>query len=358
MRAASVERARGWPIESFRHNVVARSEQSYAPDANNAHAGAAAMQDLNDIYYFAAIVEHGSLSAASVELGVAKSLLSKHLSRLEAQLGVRLAQRTTRKLEITELGARFYERCRIALDEIANAAQVIDEALERPRGTVRVAAPVNFVHSVMAPLLSTFLRENPEVNVVLDATNREIDLVAEGYDLVLRIVPDIRDSTAVARSFRLTRHVLVASREFVAMHGVPSTPADLRAMPSLGGLLGNERGQRHSWILRKAGEEHAIAYTPRLLAEDVFVLKNAVLTSCGIADLPIATCRAELLDGSLVRLLPDWSLPDMSLYALYPSRRGLTPAVRCLLDYLSANLTSALEQVISGTIRLSVDRAA
>lgn len=313
------------------------------------------MNDLNDIFYFSKIVEHGSLSAASIELGVAKSLLSKHLSRLETQLGVRLAQRTTRKLEITEVGMRFYQRCRGALEEMERASSVIDEALEKPRGTIRMTGPVNFAQGVMASLLADFMRDYPDVKVVLDVTNREVDLISEGYDLALRIVPEVRNSTLVARSFRLNRHLLVASPEFLERHGVPATPHDLRSLPSIGGLLGNERGQRHTWTLSNAANEvQAIAHSPRLLAEDIFVVKRAVIAGCGIADLPPPSCRDELRDGSLVRLLPDWSLPDMNLYAMFPSRQGLTPAVRCFLDYLGKHLRPVLDQVISGTLRLGI----
>ena len=322
--------------------------------ANNAHRRRR-VNDLNDIFYFAKIVEHGSLSAASVELGVAKSLLSKHLARLEHDLGVRLAQRTTRKLQITEVGMRFYQRCQGALAEIARAGSVIDEALESPRGTIRMTSPVNFAHGIMAPLLADFMLDYPDVKVVLDVTNREVDMIADGYDLALRIVPDVRNSTLVARSFRLARHLLVASPALLERLGTPATPQDLRAMPSVGGLIGNERGQRHAWTLRSAsGDVHSIVHNPRLLAEDVFVVKRAVVAGCGIADLPPATCRDELLDGTLVRVLPDWSLPEMNLYAMFPSRQGLTPAVRCFLDYLGQHLRPVLDDIISGTLRLSV----
>jgi DNA-binding transcriptional LysR family regulator len=338
----------------FEHNVVAESERHYPAQRNKA-AGEVAMQDLNDIFYFSKIVEHGSLSAASIKLGVAKSLLSKHLSRLEAHLGVRLAQRTTRKLEITEIGMRFYERCHDALEEISRAGNVIDEALERPRGTIRMTGPLNFIQCIMASLLADFMRTYPDVNAILDATNREVDMISEGYDLALRIVPDVRNSTLVARSFRLNRHLLVASPELLERHGVPETPQDLRSLPAIGGLLGKEHGRRHTWALTDAaGDLQTITYTPRLLAEDVFVIKQAAISGCGIADLPPVSCRDEVRDGTLVQLLPDWSLPDMNLYALFPSRKGLTPAVRCFLDYLGKHLPPALDQAMTGTLRLSL----
>jgi DNA-binding transcriptional LysR family regulator len=313
------------------------------------------VNDLNNILYFAKIVEHGSLSAASDALGVAKSVLSQHLARLEADLGVRLIQRTTRKLQITDVGLRYYQRCRAVLAEVARASTVIDDARGTPRGTVRLTSPVNFAQGILAPVLADFMLEYPEVEVALDITNREIDLIAEGYDVALRIAPGMRASSLVVRSFQLRQHVLVAGRGYVERHGLPRTPDDLRALDSLGGLHGSARGGRHAWRLTHAGGEvRIVSYSPRLVTEDIIVLKQAALAGCGVAELPPISCRDELADGSLVQLLPDWSLPDMSLYAVFPSRKGLTPAVRCFIDYLTENLRPALDIVSSGTMRFSV----
>ncbi len=313
------------------------------------------MHDLNDILYFAKIVEHGSLSAASDALGVAKSVLSQHLARLESCLGVRLIQRTTRKLQITDVGMRYYQRCRAVLAEVERASTVIDDARGTPRGTVRLTSPINFSQAVLAPILSAFMREYPDVEVVLDITNREIDLIAEGYDVALRIAPGIRASTLVVRSFLLKQHMLVASPAFVERHGEPRTPEDLRGLASLGGLHGTSRGGRHVWHLSgPGGETRLVPHSPRLVTEDIIVLKLAALAGCGVAELPPVSCRDELADGSLVQLLPEWSLPDMNLYAVFPSRKGVAPAVRCFIDYLSTHLRDALDVAIASTMRFSM----
>jgi len=204
------------------------------------------VNDLNNILYFAKIVEHGSLSAASDALGVAKSVLSQHLARLEADLGVRLIQRTTRKLQITDVGLRYYQRCRAVLAEVARASTVIDDARGTPRGVVRLTSPVNFAQAILAPVLADFMVEYPDVEVALDITNREVDLIAEGYDVALRIALGMRASTLVVRSFLLKRHVLVASPAYLERNGVPRVPDDLRTAVSLGGLLGISRGGRHA----------------------------------------------------------------------------------------------------------------
>ncbi|HEX7915169.1 LysR substrate-binding domain-containing protein [Rudaea sp.] len=313
------------------------------------------MNDLNNILYFAKIVECGSLSAAADALGVAKSVLSQHLSRLEADLGVRLIQRTTRKLQVTDVGHRYYERCRAVLAEVERASNVIDDVREVPRGRVRVTCPLNFAQVFMAPLLAEFMARHAEVEVVLSISNDDVDLIAEGYDLALRIVPCIRSSSLIVRSFTLNRHLLVASPEFVLRHGRPRTPADFRGLPSVGGALPVAPGGRYQWRLSGLGKTQTVTYHPRLLSEDLFVLKEAVLAGVGMAELPRSVCADELADGRLVHLLPQWQLPDMNLYAVYPSRDGLTLAVRTLIDYLSANLQPFLESVAQGSFRMDVE---
>lgn len=307
------------------------------------------LNDLNDLFYFAKIVEHGSLSAASAALGIAKSVLSQHLSRLEAHLGVRLLQRDTRKLQITDVGARYYQRCRAVLAEVERANSVIDDARGTPRGVVRVTSPVNFAQTILAPLLADFMLEYPEVEIVLDMTNREVDLIAEGYDVVLRIAPGIRASSLAVRSFVLRRHQLVASPAYVERHGLPRAPEDLRGAIGLGGLLDLGRGNRHSWRLTGPdGQITEIAFSPRLVTEDIVVIRHAALGGCGIAELPTVMCRDEIADGRLIVLLPEWSLPEMTLYTVFPSRKGLAPAVRCFIDYLSEHLREALDSAFSG----------
>jgi len=171
----------------------------------------------------------------------------------------------------------------------------------------------------------------------------------------LRIALGMRASTLVVRSFLLKRHVLVASPAYVERHGMPHTPDDLRTATSLGGLLGLGRGSRHAWHLTAAnGAVSVIPHAPRLLTEDIIVVKQAALAGCGIAELPPVSCRDELADGSLIELLPEWSLPEVNLYAVFPSRKGLTPAVRCFIDYLSLHLRDALDTAIAGTMRFSM----
>ena len=295
--------------------------------------------DLNDLYYFAKIVEHGSLSAAGAALGIAKSVLSQHLTKLEAELGVRLMQRSTRRLQITEIGQRYYERCRAVVAESENAKRVIEDARGAPRGRVRVSCPINFSQNIVAGAIVGFMADHPKIEVTLDASNREIDVLADGYDLVFRVGTNIKSSNLIARSLPVTRHWLMASPALVARCGTPREPDDLKTLASVGGIFPVEDGARHLWRLEgPKGERRTIAYRPRLVSEDFLVLKEAVLAGCGVADLPPTIFENEIADGRLVRLLPKWQLPELFIYAIYPSRRGLPLAVRMLVDHLMAYL--------------------
>jgi DNA-binding transcriptional LysR family regulator len=295
--------------------------------------------DLNDLYYFAKIVEHGSLSAAGAALGIAKSVLSQHLTKLEAELGVRLIQRSTRRLQITEIGQRYYERCRAVVAEFENAKRVIEDAGGAPRGRVRVSCPINFSQYVVAGAIVGFMADHPDIVVTLDTSNREIDVLADGYDLVFRVGTNIKSSNLIVRSLPVTRHWLMASPALVARCGAPREPDDLKTLASVGGIFPVEDGARHLWRLEgPRGERRTIAYRPRLVSEDFLVLKEAVLAGCGVADLPPTIFENEIADGRLIRLLPKWQLPEVFIYAIYPSRQGLPLAVRMLVDHLMAYL--------------------
>jgi DNA-binding transcriptional LysR family regulator len=297
------------------------------------------LNDLNNLYYFAKIVEHGSLSAAGAALGIAKSVLSQHLTKLEAQLGVRLIQRSTRRLQVTELGRRYYERCRAVVAEAENAKSVIEDARGVPSGRVRVSCPTNFAQVFAAGAIVRFLADHPDVEVTLDASNRDIDVLADGYDLVLRVGTNMKSSNLIVRSLAVTRHWLLASPALIARCGAPRGPDDLKALPSVGGIFPVKDGARHLWRLEDPrGQRRTIAYRPRFVSEDFFVLKEAVLAGCGIADLPPTIFKNEIADGRLIRLIPKWRLPEVSMYALYPSRAGLPIAVRMLVDEVMANL--------------------
>ncbi len=304
------------------------------------------MQDLNDIFYFVQVVEHGGFTAASQVLGVAKSLLSFRVARLEKSLGVRLIQRTTRRASVTELGREYYEQCRVMLEAAAKAQQVIEVAQGAPRGTIHVACPVLFAQLLLGPLLVEFLQRYPDVQVNLDIGRHQVDVVGGGYDIAFRVRPVVKDSSLVVRSFGLDPQTLVASPALLRRHGMPSCPAELARIESVDVVAADNR---HFWTLADTdGNARHIEHRPKLATDDLQLLYQAVLSGIGMAQLPAFVCRDAIRNGALVQLLPSWALPPGNVHAVYPSRHGQTPAVRCFIDFVAQMLPYALERVQQG----------
>jgi DNA-binding transcriptional LysR family regulator len=315
------------------------------------------MNDLNNFLFFARIVEHGSLTSAAESLGVAKSMLSQRLSGLEKELGVQLIRRTSRRLQVTPIGKRYYAQCGVILKEVANAAGIVDGIRTMPRGKLRIACPANFSQGVLAPILGSFLVEYPDIEIVLDVTNRPAVMADGSLDVALHIAPAVKSSTLVTTSFGLDREVLVASPALLSRAGIVKVPADLKGVPSAAGNLPPDQGGRYIWHL--SGPQKArqsVQYFPRLLAEDLWVIRESLLAGSVIAAMPPVLCRDALADGRLVHILPEWSLREQRLYVTYPSKKGLTLAARTLIDYVSSHLRIGLRHVQDGTFQFSISQ--
>jgi DNA-binding transcriptional LysR family regulator len=301
---------------------------------NAVPAANGSLPDLNDFYFFAAVVEHGGFSAASRALNVPKSRLSKRVSQLEDKLGVRLLQRTTRKIAVTEAGERFYRHCQGMLAEARAATEAAAELAGEPRGVVRISCPVSVAQSLLARHLPVFLAEHPEVQVRLFVSNRRVDIIGEGFDVAIRVREKLdTDALLVARSFGALRVVLVASPGFLAEHGEPASPHALSTLPVLS-MFEHEGDQ--AWDLYdRTCSKTAVAVKPRLITGDFRVLIEAAAQGIGIAWVPESSCADELRSGRLRIVLPEWGLPQGTLHMVYPSRRGMLPAVRALVDFLA-----------------------
>ena len=301
------------------------------------------MHDLNDMLFFAEVVNQGGFSAASRSLDIPKSKLSRRLSELEARLGARLLQRSTRTMSLTPAGEAYYQHC-ASLREQARAA---DEAVARlsaePRGTVRMCCPVNLAQSVMATILPRFLAAHPLVRIDLRVSNRPIDLIQEGIDIALRVRASFDDSgSLVVKRLGVTPNLLLASAGFVARHGMPEQVAALQRLPTV--AMSTVEG-RTTWQLAGAdGKIVDVVHRPVFTADDLVVLKQAVLEGAGVSILPAFMCGEALREGALVVLLAPWSPPATSVVAVYPSSRGVVPAVRKLLDFLGSSFAKAFPQ--------------
>lgn len=297
------------------------------------------MQDITNMVLFARTIKAGSISAAARDLGMPKSTLSRRLTELEREQGIRLVHRTTRKLTLTEVGKAFLVHCQ-AIDEAAEAAaDVSKRVLDVPRGDLRVSCPYAVCQSLIARVLPQFMQQYPEVKIHLVATNKPVNLIDEGIDVAIRVRPKIEDSALVARPISPAPTTLYASPDFVASAGPLQHPLDLMKQPTLS--LHYSSGRYALELQHASGEAITITHQPRLITDDMWVIREAAAAGQGIAALPNYLCREYVANNKLVRILPEWSLPAGIMHLVYPHRRGLLPAVRVFVDYLVEQLPLA-----------------
>ncbi len=292
------------------------------------------MHDMNDMLYFAEVVERGGFAAAGRHLGIPKSKLSRRVGELETRLGVRLLQRTTRKLSLTEVGEVYLRHCTAMRDAADAAAEAVEQAQTEPRGTIRVACPVTLAQSTIGPIMGAFLARYPLVRVDMRVSNRVVDLVEEGVDVALRVRATLEDSgSLVVKNLGLTQTFLVASPALLSRQGQPASPQDLVQLDSVS--MSAVDGKATWNLLGPNGATYALTHQPRYVADDLLTLKFAVVGGSGMCVLPDYMCREEMQDGRLVLVLAGWAPPQGVFHAVYPSRRGMVPAVRRLLDFLA-----------------------
>ncbi|MFO1188838.1 MAG: LysR family transcriptional regulator [Alphaproteobacteria bacterium] len=292
------------------------------------------MQDLNDLYLFTQVVEHSGFAAAGRAVGIPKSKLSRRVGELEARLGVRLIQRSTRRFAVTEIGQEYYRHCVAMLVEAEAAQDVIDRSRAEPQGTVRVSCPPALICFQIGDMIARFMAANPRVTVHLESTSRRVDLISDGIDVAIRVrFPPIEETDHVMRVLGESKQRLVASPSCLRQLKGPAVPASLSELPSVG--FGPAH-REHVWqLMGPEGATASVAYTPRLVTDDIAQLRSATLAGVGVAQLPTMAIEQDIADGVLVDILPDWRPKAGVVHAVFASRRGLLPAVRSLIDHLA-----------------------
>lgn len=292
-------------------------------------------RDLNDLYFFVQVVDHRGFAAAARELGMPRSRLSRRIGLLEQRLGVRLVQRSTRSFAITDIGAEFYRHCVAMLVEADAAEEAIDRIRAKPSGIVRVSCPSSVLYFQVADMIARFMAGCPDVEVHLESTNRRVDVIREGFDIAIRVrFPPLEESDLVMKVLAHSPQRLVASPSLIEGLSLPLLPADLSRLPS---LAWGPPHQDHAWQLE--GPDGAVAripHKPRLITEDMVTLRLAALRGVGIVQMPTIVAGADLTAETLVDLLSGWAPRTGIIHAVFPSRRGLLPSVRALLDFLAA----------------------
>ncbi|MDR3004109.1 MAG: LysR family transcriptional regulator [Acidovorax sp.] len=291
------------------------------------------LPDLNDLSYYALVVEHGGFAAAGRALGIPKSKLSRRVAQLEERLGAQLLRRSTRSFSVTDMGQRYYEHCRAMLTEAEAAEASVVMAHSMPCGVVRLSCPVALLTARVGAMLASFMARYPEVTLQVDETNRRVDVVGEGLDLAIRVrPPPLEDSDLVLRRLAERRQCLLASPALVERMGQAGGPMDVAAWPSL------DMGQlqeTHRWLLLgPKGERAEVRHQPRLVTQSMVTLRDAALQGVGVVQLPMMFVQEALRSGALVQVLPGWEPRAEIVHAVFASRRGQLPAVRALLDHL------------------------
>ncbi len=296
------------------------------------------MLDLGDLQVFSKIVETESLTRAGLALGLPKSTISRRVSRLEDHLGVQLLHRSTRSVTVTEDGAMFFEYCLRSLGVLRDGERALQNRQNVPRGVVKIAIPYVLGQSLIGPLLANFLDLYPDVRLVSVLTDDAVGLLRAGFDVALAVGP-FADSELVAVKLGTTECGIFGAPGYFERKGTPQNHVEL---PRFDLLAAGTVDRRQRWTLHKEDEQVAVEFSPRLVCNDLILLRHAVISELGIASLPAFLCKRDLAEGKLVDVMPGWQSTDMTFYALFADPKGVPVRVRSLIDYLAENLRHTL----------------
>ena len=287
--------------------------------------------DLNDIVVFTKVVETKSFTGAAEQLGLPKSTVSRKLAQLEERLGVRLVQRTTRKLALTDIGEAYYARCARIVADIAAAEQVVTDMQATPRGRVRITAPIDLATQYLGSMISEFLAAHPDIFIELEATDRIVDLIEEGYDLAVRFGP-LPESTLIARRLCTIGGVLCASPKYIAARGMPT---NIEHLDEHDRVLFTPTPRVQSWpLVDDAGNVHELGRPARFASNNVGAVYSACVAGLGISLLSEFMVACDIHEGTLVPVLPAWKGKPTEVHAVYPARQNLPPRLSLFIEYL------------------------
>ncbi|WP_434734090.1 LysR family transcriptional regulator [Rhizobium sp. YTUHZ044] len=285
------------------------------------------MLDLNDIVVFARVVEAGSFTAAARLLAMPKTTVSRRIAALEREFGVRLLQRTTRSLRLTDAGRLYYEESSEALRTLEQANLRLAEARTEPAGTIRISAPVGFSGHFLSATMFDFLATYPKTRVELHLSDDRLNLIENGIDLAFR-TGIMEDSTLIARKLGSTYRILCASPDYLARCGAPDRPADLASHDCV--IAGPSAANAH-WVLEGADIRETVAVSGRFAANEMQAVMAAAIAGYGIAQLPHGAAAACIADGRLQRVLDGYTTPAGGLHVVYPSSQHLSPLVKAFV---------------------------
>ena len=289
------------------------------------------MDSLTDIAVFVHVVDTGSFTGAAEKLDLSKAVVSKYVTRLENKLGARLLNRTTRRLSLTEVGRVFYERSQQGLRQIEEAEDEVNLLQSEPRGVLKLNSPMSFGILHVAPALQDFLSNYPQLSVDISLDDRRVDLVEEGFDLAIRI-GELPDSSLVARRLGPCRHVVCGAPDYFKQHGVPKTPKDLREHNAI--TYQYQDSPREWHFISPKGAAVRVPVSGSIQMNNSLGLREALLRGAGITLTPSFVVGEDITAGRLRAVLTDYKAREVSIYAIYPERRHLSPKVRAFVDFM------------------------
>ncbi|RLV59771.1 LysR family transcriptional regulator [Parashewanella curva] len=294
------------------------------------------MPDLNGMMLFAAVVRAKGFSQAARDTGLPKSTISRKVAQLEEQLGVRLLQRDTRNLSLTQVGALFYQHCDSISHEIEAAKATIENTHNDVSGSLRIAIPVSFSQELIANLASGFMRLYPNVTLDIQFTDNDVGLVGEGYDIAIKYGP-LQSSDLVARLLFERQPILVASPGYLKTNGTPATPNELSAHKGI--MLGSSRSVP-IWPLGKGSRKTMVSFQKKLSVNSATMVKKLALDDFGVAMISNTSCKKELANGTLIPILQEWPIEATKIYGVYSSRRQLAANISTFLDFFAKRFSS------------------
>jgi DNA-binding transcriptional LysR family regulator len=311
--------------------------------------GAILNPEPNDLLLYARVVDEGSFSRAAERMGLPKSTVSRRIAALEAQLGERLLLRTTRKLTVTDFGHSVLQHARQVASEVEAATSLAQHRQAEPSGRLRVSMPGDFANVVLGPLLARFIAAHPAISLELDLSPRRVDLIGENFDLAIRMgdLPD--DASLAARSLAVFSTSLYASPGYLERRGAPSEPEALMEHDALRLLM--RSGEPAPWMLRR-GEARWEGIPPgRATINSPDMLMRLARSGAGIAGLSDYSAESYVLSGELTPVLPEWSLPSSTAWAVFPGRRLMPARTRVFLDALQAEFTGPKCQELEARLK-------
>ncbi|OIQ48637.1 MAG: LysR family transcriptional regulator [Gammaproteobacteria bacterium MedPE] len=291
---------------------------------------------LDGVVIFSQVVTNGSFTKTADQTGHSTSYISKEVNKLESRLGVRLLNRTTRTLKLTPEGELYYQQCLRVLEDLCEVEQVLDGAKTEPQGTLKISCPVSFGASKFGPIFTQFLLKYPQVNLDIELSDTKVDLIEEGYDLVIRASGSLEDSNLICKRIMSSTDVTIASPEYIQRKGMPKHPNELIEHDIIGY---KNSPQPKVWdYVGHSGEKIVVKMEPRIISNLSEMKVEFCLAGLGITRLPIINVLDELNSGQLVEVFPDYENYKIDCFLVYPSRKYMSAKVRCFIDFFTQSV--------------------